>query len=151
MLGHVGAWAPRAEQIATAQLLNDDAGMDAFHDKMRPEVQKRLDALATVLRTLQGEGFPVDATDPQGAIYLSARFNLAGARTPEGEQLDTNDSVRRYLLRVAGLAAVQFQAFGSEEEDGWFRLSVGAVSVGEIEALLPRLRDALEACKAGAG
>ena len=151
VLGHVGAWAPRAEQIATAQLLNDDAGMDAFHDKMRPEVQKRLDALATVLRTLQGEGFPVDATDPQGAIYLSARFNLAGARTPEGEELDTNDSVRRYLLRAAGLAAVQFQAFGSEEEDGWFRLSVGAVSVGEIEALLPRLRDALEACKAGAG
>ncbi|HZI40385.1 MAG TPA: aminotransferase class I/II-fold pyridoxal phosphate-dependent enzyme, partial [Gemmatimonadaceae bacterium] len=51
VLGHVGAWAPRAEQIATAQLLNDDAGMDSFHAKMRPEVQKRLDVLATVLRT----------------------------------------------------------------------------------------------------
>jgi aspartate aminotransferase len=143
VLGHVGAWAPRAEQIATAHLLSDDAGMDAFHAKMRPEVQKRLDALATVLRTLEGEGFPVEATDPQGAIYLSARFNLAGARTPEGEQLGTNESIRKFLLRSAGLAAVQFQAFGSSDDDGWFRLSVGAVSVADIEALLPRLRSAL--------
>ena len=94
VLGHVGAWAPRAEQIATAHLLSDDAGMDAFHAKMRPEVQKRLDALATVLRTLEGEGLPVKATVPQGAIYLSARFDLAGARTAEGEQLGTNESMR---------------------------------------------------------
>ena len=144
VLGHVGAWAPRAEQIATAKLIGDDEGMDAFHDKMRPDVQKRLDALAGVLRTLQAEGFPVEATNPQGAIYLSARFDLAGARTPDGEVLGTNESVRRYLLRAAGLAMVQFQAFGSTEDDGWFRLSVGAVSVADIDALGPRLRQALQ-------
>ena len=62
----------------------------------------------------------------------------------EGEQLGTNESIRRYLLRSAGLAAVQFQAFGSNEEDGWFRLSVGAVSVADIEAMVPRLRTALK-------
>ncbi|HEY7233130.1 MAG TPA: aminotransferase class I/II-fold pyridoxal phosphate-dependent enzyme [Gemmatimonadaceae bacterium] len=143
VLGHVGAWAPRAEQIATAKLISDDDGMDEFHARMRPEVQKRLDALAGVLRTLQAEGFPVEATNPQGAIYLSARFDLAGGRTPEGEVLGTNESVRRYLLRAAGLAMVQFQAFGSTEDDGWFRLSVGAVSVADITALGPRLREAL--------
>jgi aspartate aminotransferase len=58
--------------------------------------------------------------------------------------LETNESIRKFLLRSAGLAAVQFQAFGSEEDDGWFRLSVGAVSVADIEALLPRLRTALK-------
>ncbi|HKN67901.1 MAG TPA: hypothetical protein VJW73_16570, partial [Gemmatimonadaceae bacterium] len=68
-----------------------------------------------------------------------------GYRTPTGERLDTNESIRRYLLRAAGLAAVQFQAFGSDEESGWFRLSVGAVSLGQIEALGPRLRNALAA------
>jgi aspartate aminotransferase len=143
VLGHVGAWAPRAEQMATTSLLNDDAGMDAYHAKMRPEVQRRLDALATMFRALRAEGLPVEATTPQGAIYLSARFAVAGLRTPEGERLDTNESVRRYLLRAAGLAAVQFQAFGSTDESGWFRLSVGAVSLGQIEALGPRLRQAL--------
>ena len=150
ILGHVGAWAPRAEQVATTNLLNDDAGMDAFHARMRPEVQKRLDAVAHILNTLASEGFPVEATAPRGAIYLSARFNLAGMRTGDGERLDTNESVRRYLLRSAGLAAVQFQAFGSSDESGWFRLSVGAVSLDQIEALLPRLRSALAALGAPA-
>jgi aspartate aminotransferase len=111
---------------------------------MRPEVQKRLDALARVLGALEGEGFPVEATTPQGAIYLSARFNLAGRRTADGEKLDTNESIRRYLLRTAGLAMVQFQAFGSDVDDGWFRLSVGAVSVASIQELEPRLREALK-------
>jgi aspartate aminotransferase len=126
-------------------LLSDDAGIDAFHAQMLPEVQKRLDTLAEIIGTLRDEGFPLEATSPQGAIYLSARFNLAGSRTPEGEQLSTNESIRKYLLRAAGLAMVQFQAFGSSEEDGWFRLSVGAVSIADIEALLPRLRRALAA------
>ena len=143
ILGHVGAWAPRAEQVATTNLLNDDAGMDAYHAQMRPEVEKRLGALAAMLDTLRREGFPVEATAPRGAIYLSARFALAGRRTPDGERLTTNESVRRYLLRAAGLAMVQFQAFGSDDDSGWFRLSVGAVSMKEIEALLPRLRGAL--------
>ena len=145
VLGHVGAWAPRPEQTATAALLSDDAGIDSYHARMRVEVCRRLDALSAVLRALADEGFPVEATSPQGAIYLSARFALAGRRTPGGERLQTNESVRRYLLQSAGLAAVQFQAFGSSDESGWFRLSVGAVSVADIEALLPRLREALGA------
>jgi aspartate aminotransferase len=145
ILGHVGAWAPRAEQVATAHLLSDDAGMDAYHAKMRPEVQRRLDALARIFETLRADGLPVEATTPQGAIYLSAHFDIVGYRTPGGERLDTNEAIRRYLLRAAGLAAVQFQAFGSSEESGWFRLSVGAVSLGQIEELGPRLRSALVA------
>lgn len=147
ILGHVGAWAPRAEQVATARLLSDDAAMDEYHAKMRPEVQRRLDALARLFATLRAEGLPVEATPPQGAIYLSAHFDIVGYRTPAGERLDTNESIRRYLLRAAGLAAVQFQAFGSSEESGWFRLSVGAVSLGQIEELGPRLREALVALK----
>ena len=143
VLGHVGAWAPRPEQTATVGLLGDDAGIDTYHSRMRVEVCRRLDALAKTLGTLREEGFPIEATTPQGAIYLSARFALAGRRTPDGEVLQSNESVRRFLLHGAGLAAVQFQAFGSPDESGWFRLSVGAVSVADIEAVLPRLRRAL--------
>lgn len=147
ILGHVGAWAPRAEQVATAQLLADDAGMDAFHAGMRPEVRKRLDALAAILADLRAQGHPVESTPPQGAIYLSARFALADMQTPEGEVLGSNESIRRYLLRAAGLAMVQFQAFGTSEDTGWFRLSVGAVSLPAIEALRPRLGAALAALR----
>ena len=37
-----------------------------------------------------------------------------------------------------------FSAFGTEHDRGWFRLSIGVVSVAQIEGLLPSLRHALE-------
>ena len=42
--------------------------------------------------------------------------------------------------KAAGFAVVPFQAFGVKEDTGWFRLSVGAVSLAEIERGLPVLR-----------
>lgn len=140
---HVGAWAPKPEQSATSHLLRDDVGMAEYHANMLNEVQARLDALAEGIATLRGEGHPVESTAPRGAIYLSARFALAGRRTPSGQTLRTNEDIRKYLLDAAGLAMVQFQAFAAREESGWFRLSVGAVSRREIEELLPRIRSAL--------
>ncbi len=80
-----------------------------------------------------------------GAIYLSARFALNGKRTPDGQTLRTNDDVRRYLLKAAGFGVVPFQAFGVKEDTGWFRLSVGAVSMAEIE------RGASAAARGGGG
>jgi aspartate aminotransferase len=147
-LGHLGAWAPRPEQLATAGLLCADDEIRAYHAIMLPGLQERLTLLATGIDALRQAGFPVETTTPSGAIYLSARFALEGKRTPDGEPLETNDAIRRYLLRSAGLAAVQFQAFGDREETGWFRLSAGAVSPQEIRDLMPRLRRALEALQA---
>lgn len=145
LLTHVGAWAPRPEQVATTTLLADDAAIDAFHANMCAEVLKRLQALHDGIAALREEGFPVDATIPSGAIYLSARFQLHGMRTPEGAILRTDDEVRSYLLRSAGLAAVPFSAFGQPDGSGWFRLSVGAVSPADIAELVPRLGKAVGA------
>jgi aspartate aminotransferase len=144
ILGHVGAWAPRAEQVATARLLRDPQAIARYHHGMKAGVEERLQALYAGLVAMKHDGLPVDAIVPQGAIYLSARFELNG-RTVDGETLHTNEQIRGYLLRAAGLGMVPFQAFGATEETGWFRLSVGAVSQADIAGLLPRLRAALEA------
>jgi len=85
----------------------------------------------------------VEAIAPEGAIYLSAKFALQGRVAPDGTRLDSDEAVRRYLLRAAGVAIVPFQAFGVADDTGWFRLSVGAVSPEQIARMLPRLRDAL--------
>jgi aspartate aminotransferase len=143
VLGHMGAWAPRAEQVATAAFLLDPAAMRAFQARFIQGVQARLDRLHRGLAALRADGFAIDSTPPMGAIYLAARIHPFGRRTPAGRELRSNEDVRQYLLEKAGLAVVPFQAFGSVAEDGWFRLSVGAVSEAEIEAVLPRLRDAL--------
>jgi aspartate aminotransferase len=145
LLTHVGAWAPRPEQVASAVLLVKDGEIDSFHDRMRGEVLARLQAVHDGLAELKREGFPVDAAIPSGAIYLSARFQLHGRRAPDGAALQTDDDVRSYLLRSAGLAAVPFSAFGQPDGSGWFRLSVGAVSLTDVKELMPRVRSSLQA------
>jgi aspartate aminotransferase len=143
--GHVGAWAPRPEQVATAAMLADGPAVDQYITGMRRDASARLNVLASGLRAMQADGLPVDAIEPQGAIYVSAKFDLRGRCTPAGARLDTNDATRRYLLDAAGLGAVPFQAFGFPGETGWFRLSIGTASVADLQALLPRIRSAIAA------
>jgi aspartate aminotransferase len=148
-LGHVGAWAPRAEQVATASFLGARGEVEEFVAGITAGLEARLDAMHDALEGMRARGLPVDVSRPMGAIYVSARFALVGARTPDGEVLATNEDIRRYLLRAAGFAAVPFQAFGVEAEDGWFRLSAGAVSMAEIAAAMPRVEAAVRAVARG--
>ena len=145
LVGHMGAWAPKAEQGAVADFLENGGAWSAFRDDMVARVHERLDVLYTGLVKLREEGLPVNVIAPEGAIYLSVQFALRGRTTPDGTRLDGDEAVRAYLLRAAGLAVVPLRAFGSEEDTEWFRLSVGAVSVSEIEGVLPRVRGALKA------
>lgn len=145
IIGHVGAWAPRAEQVASSKLLDNDAAVDEFRTHMLHEVSVRLEAAFTGIEGLRARGFPVSAIEPQGAIYLTTRFDLVGRSKPGGGTFKTNEEIRDYLLTAAGFAVVPFQAFGVKGETGWFRLSVGAVSVAEIRAAFGRLEQALAA------
>jgi aspartate aminotransferase len=145
LLAHLGAWAPRAEQLGMVTLLDDPQAIRAFHATFLRGVQARLDRLHEGLQALKADGLPVDSIAPMGAIYLTARFHPFGRTTPDGVRLETNEQVRQYLLRAAHVGAVPFKAFGSREEDGWFRLSVGAVSEQDLADALPRLAAALRA------
>jgi aspartate aminotransferase len=146
LLGHVGAWAPRPEQRATARLLEDTAAVDAYLDGIRAGVMARLNALYAGLKALKDEGLPVDVLPPAGAIYLSARIHLHG-KVPG---IATNEDVRRWVLQEAGVGIVPFQAFAYPGEDGWFRLSVGAVSVAQCEQAMARIGEALRRTIRGA-
>jgi aspartate aminotransferase len=138
VLGHVGAWAPKAEQVAVARFLDDVPATSGFLEVMRRRVDERLVALHQGFTAMREAGLPVRSIAPQGAIYLSAQFDLIGKAG-----LKTNDDIRKLLLDKAGFALVPFQAFGLKEDTGWFRLSVGAVSMEEIRAALPRVEAVL--------
>ena len=137
-IGHVGAWAPKPEQVATAHLLADDAAMAEFGAQFRGALRERLTVLDEGLTQLG-----VHHLVPQGAMYLSVRFDLFGRPGVDGTPMSTNEEVRRWLLQRAGLAVVPFQAFDLLEDSGWFRMSVGAVSVPALRAALQRLGAAL--------
>ena len=138
LLGHIGAWAPRPEQVATAELLRDEEALRTYGAAHRERLQARLDRLHEGISAMAAAGLPVRDIPPQGAIYLSIQFDLIGRRG-----FRTNDDVRRFLLREAGFAVVPFQAFGLAGENGWFRCSVGAVSVRDIDEALPRVEAAI--------
>jgi aspartate aminotransferase len=134
-LGHVGAWAPRPEQVATAEVL-EARGARAVANELRGGLLERLTALYDGIEAMREEGLPVGALPPAGALYLSARFDLL-------RRLGSNEAIRKHLLDRAGFAVVPFQAFGLREDSGWFRLSVGAVGLEDIARALPRLRAAV--------
>jgi aspartate aminotransferase len=143
-LGHVGAWAPRPMQVATAEMLADTEAVTAARHTMRVGLERRLDRLHAGMLAMRDAGLPVEAVAPAGAMYLSVRFGLPGGRDAGSEGRNSTEAIRRYLLERAGLAAVPFEAFGFDGEPGWFRLSVGSISESAIGEVLVRLRDALE-------
>src|SRR5438067_4879258 len=75
LLGYIGAWAPRAEQVATAELLRDEQALRAFGTGHRANLQARLDRLHEGLSAMAVAGLPVRDIPPQGAIYLSIQFD----------------------------------------------------------------------------
>jgi aspartate aminotransferase len=143
LLGHVGAWAPKAEQVASAEFLDDVEAFRGFRLEMQRRLKERHTLLFGALEGMRRRGLPVEAIPPEGTLYLSARFALKGRRVGDLE-FRTNEDIRSWLLREAGIAMVPFQAFGLEREDGWFRLSVGAASLPAIEAGMSRLAALLE-------
>lgn len=142
VIGHVGAWAPKPEQVASAGLLRDSQAVDDYLKFIRQAAEQRLTLLYDGIQAMAQQGLPVRALQPQGAIYLSAEFALRGWK--DGDKvLQTADDVRKWLLDEVGFAIVPFDAFGCHGNEDWYRLSVGAVSIADVEALLVRLASTL--------
>jgi aspartate aminotransferase len=143
ILGHMGAWAPRAEQSATARYMVQDKAVDAYLANINKKIADRLVAFHEGFQHLKKEGFSVDSIAPQGAIYLTVSFHLHGMRTKDGRTLSTTRDVTKYILEEARLAVVPFYAFGSSEESTWYRLSVGTCRMEDVDAVISSLRRAL--------
>jgi aspartate aminotransferase len=144
ILTHIGAWAPMAEQKAVAKYLKMDAAIDAYLNGFRNEIEIRLRSIYEQLISFKGEGLPVDAIAPEGAIYLTIKFDLAGRTTEKGRLLESQSDVTAYLLDEAGLAIVPFYAFGASNTSPWYRLSVGTCKKENIDEMTNQLKAALK-------
>ena len=143
ILSHVGAWAPKAEQVATAKYLGMDGALNNYIENFKSEIDQRLEYFYKGFRKLREAGFKVDVIAPQAAIYLTVKLDLCGCVTQDGRQLTSQHDVTRYLLDEAGLALVPFYAFGSPEDSSWYRLSVGTCNLSEADNVMNSLRSAL--------
>lgn len=144
LLSHIGAWAPKAEQIASANYLSDLDTYSTFLDGQREKIYARLKSLYDGFQALKSEGHAVDAITPQAAIYLTIKFDLIGKTTDEGNVLAETKDVTGYILNEAKIAVVPFYAFGTSVNSPWYRLSVGTCAVEDTEEIISNLRAALE-------
>ncbi len=143
ILSHVGAWAPKAEQVATAKFLSDLDQYDAFIDDIRSKINARLVAFHEGFQRLKKKGYRVDSIAPQAAIYLTVRLSLHGMKTADGKVLSTTKDVTKYVLDDAKLALVPFYAFGASPDSDWYRLSVGTCKLEDVSAIIDSLEKSL--------
>lgn len=147
ILGHVGAWAPMAEQKAVAKFLYQKESIQQYLLEFKQKIEQRLRGIYQGLQQLKAEGHPVDAISPQAAIYLTIKVDLTGKTTKEGKTLENQGDVTAYLLDKARLAVVPFYAFGASRTSPWYRLSVGTCKIEQIPEMIQQLRVALNELK----
>lgn len=143
ILGHVGAWAPKAEQVASARLLDNKEAVNTFLVHMKEEVSARLNALYKGFKAMKEQGLPVDAIAPEGAIYLSVKFSLLG-RSYKGKKIESTFEIASLLISEASFAVVPFTAFGNAPGTEWFRISVGTCTEEQIPEMLAQLENFLK-------
>src|SRR5437868_10370086 len=116
-LGHVGAWAPRAEQVATAEVLRDPATVDAFSREFRAQLQARLDRLHDGLSQTHvarlPRGFPQRVR--AGGLSHGGAVRCETGRTL---LLEAEHEARTFLDGDRGARCVQRQRLALAEHPG---------------------------------
>ncbi|MFM7015298.1 MAG: pyridoxal phosphate-dependent aminotransferase [Bacteroidota bacterium] len=145
ILSHIGAWSPKAEQIASARFMSNHSAFDNYITSFKADVFQRLEAFYEGFKTLQS--FGVNCIEPMAAIYLTVQFDIKGKTTASGKLLATTEDVTAFILNEAKMAVVPFSAFGASKESTWYRLSVGTCKTENIPVMMSALRNALSSLK----
>ena len=106
-----------------------DGPQDAIPER-RAAFQERRDLVVRLLNEAEG----IECARPEGAFYVYPRCaGMIGRKTPEGETLESDEDVARYLLEAEGVAVVHGAAFGLEPH---FRISYATSTEALAEACL---------------
>jgi aspartate aminotransferase len=134
VFSHIGAWAPKPEQNAVAKYLNDYEDMVEFVKSKTKQYSDISNKICDKIQELKDKGFRIDYQRPEGGIYISIYL---------GESLSfTNiESYTKFLINRCGIGLVPFEYFGSKENKGWFRMSIGGVDPNNVEEILKSLNE----------
>lgn len=147
LLTHVGAWAPKPEQQAVAEFLDNTPAVNEFVNDFKGKIAHSLEVLNAGIQEMKSKNFAVDSIKPMGALYLTIKLDYVGKTTEDGKVLKDSTDLVFYLIENAGVALVPFSAFGNSREMPWFRASVGACSVEDLQKMFPKLENALAKLK----
>ncbi len=147
ILTHIGAWAPKPEQVATAKFMDNESLYDEFVTHQKNELYQRLKMFYTGIKELHAKHYPIDVIEPQAALYLTVKISLKNRKTKDGKHFASTADVTKYILEEGNIAVVPFYAFGSNTDSDWYRFSVGTCSTQDIPQILKKLEHILENAK----
>jgi aspartate aminotransferase len=85
---------------------------------------------------MKGKGFRVDCQRPEGGIYISVYLEYTHSFA------NTEDYIS-YLINTCGLGIVPFEYFGSKENKGWFRISIGNIDEFNLTSIIGVIENAI--------
>jgi len=130
IFSHIGAWAPKPEQNAVATFLNEYKQEHINHiTQVREEFEYISSEICNKFNELKTKGFRVDYQKPEGGIYISVFFDYS-------KYFSTSEDYVNYLIDTCGLGIVPFEFFGSKQNKGWFRISLGNINRENLQDVL---------------
>jgi aspartate aminotransferase len=89
------------------------------------------------LEELKNKGFNVDYQKPDGGIYISVYLGYV-------HSFSTTEEYISFLINTCGLGIVPFEYFGSKNNKGWFRISIGNVSETNLDNILETIEKSVQ-------
>jgi aspartate aminotransferase len=81
---------------------------------------------------LKEKGFRIDCQRPEGGIYISIYLG-------ESLSFPNMEIYTKFLIDRCSIGLVPFEYFGSKENKGWFRMSIGGVDPNNVDDILDTL------------
>jgi aspartate aminotransferase len=85
---------------------------------------------------MKNEGYIVDCQNSDGGIYISVYLDYVN-------KFPTTEDYINFLIEECGLGIVPFEYFGSKENKGWYRISIGSIDSNNINNILNIIKQAI--------
>lgn len=136
ILSHIGAWAPKPEQIGLDKYMRENYDDYLWHiNYVKTEYEWITHSICKKFEELKEKGFRVDCQRPEGGIYISVYLDYVHSFVSTEEYIS-------FLIDECGLGIVPFEYFGSKQK-GWFRISVGNISEQNLEDVITTIENAV--------
>lgn len=136
IFSHIGAWAPKPEQIGVANFLKNNFLFDSYV-KSRKEVYSYVsEKICNVFEVMKTKQYDVDYKRSDGAIYISIYLG-------DTLKFDSTDDTMDFLINECNVGLIPFEYFGTNENKGWFRLSIGNVDVAILNEHLEKIKNTI--------
>ena len=108
LLTHVGAWAPKPEQQAVAEFLDNTPAVNEFVNDFKGKIAHSLEVLHAGIQEMKSKNFAVDSIKPMGALYLTIKLDYVGKTTEDGKVLKDSTDLVFYLIENGTKATPAF-------------------------------------------